>query len=377
MTEYHLNIKRIDRNTPGIVVLELANSKNEPIFDFKPGQYVMISYKNQRGQNEDKHAFSVASSPIKNTSIRLGIRVGGNFTQGLLNLNLNQEIIVTGPYGNFIFDEKKTPNPVFIAGGIGITPFISALNYAVDRDLKNKISLIYSTRTIQGTAFYNEIRNLEKINPNISVLFSFTEEPGISEDRKILHQRIDAPIIKNFIGDISEKTFFICGPTPFMQAMTTSLLSLGVEKNQIKMEEFSMIPDKNFGQYLRNISYALSFAAVLFTISFNLISKTSAASTKKNYNPASVSYVNQAVYNRLIGIYAAKNKALVDLNNKILVATKNKNGNSTTTSQNIVNLSKTVTSASVATTRPPVNTQVTPISTPAPTPAPMPRTRVS
>lgn len=370
MTEYHLNIKRIDRNTPGIVVLELTNSKNEPIFDFKSGQYVMISYKNQRGQNEDKHAFSIASSPVKNTSIRLGIRVGGNFTQGLLNLNLNQEIIVTGPYGNFIFNEKKTPSPVFIAGGIGITPFISALNYAVDRGLKNKISLIYSTRTIQGAAFYNEIRNLGEINPNISLLFSFTEEPGISEDRKILHQRIDAPIIKNFIGNISEKTFFICGPTPFMQAMTTGLLSLGVEKNQIKMEEFSMIPDNNFAQYLRNISYALSFAAVLFTISFNLISKTSAASTKKNYNPVSVSYINQAAYNRLIGIYAAKNKALTDLNNKILAATKNNNGNSTITSQ-------IVTSTPVATIQPSVNTQVAPILTPAPIPAPMPRTRVS
>ncbi|MFA6995219.1 MAG: FAD-dependent oxidoreductase [Patescibacteria group bacterium] len=312
MTEYHLNIKKIDKNTPGIVILELVNSKNEPIFDFEPGQYVMISYKNQQGQDEDKHAFSIASSPVKNTSIRLGIRVGGNFTQGLLNLNPNQEIIVTGPYGNFIFDEKKVPNPVFIAGGIGITPFISALNYVVDRDLKNKVSLIYSTRTVQGTAFFSEISNLGKINPNISVLFSFTEEPGVSEDQRILYQRIDAPIIKNFIGNISEKTFFICGPTPFMKAMINNLLSLGVKKNQIKMEEFSMIPDNNFGQYLRNIGYALSFAAVLFTISFNLISKTSAASTKKNYNPISVSSINQAANNRLIDVQAAKNKALTE-----------------------------------------------------------------
>jgi ferredoxin-NADP reductase len=416
MSEYRYYIKKIEQPSPDQVIFEAGDKNGQPVFNFRPGQYAMISYRNTKGQIEDKHAFSIASSPDKNDSILFGIRVQGSFTRGLLNLKVGDELNVFGPYGNFCYDENKYSDSVMIAGGIGITPFFSALNYASNLKLNNKLSLIYSARTKNNATFYNEIKNLKDSNQNISALFSFTDETDNSADKDIINKRIDAKIIKDFVGNVEGKTFFICGPGLFMAAMVANLLSLGVSRKQIKMEEFSMIPDSAFLPRLRNFSYALAFSALIFIISFFLIYKPTKATTsptvnidsQKKYDQTLVNNINQSAYNRMIAIYNAKNKAITDLNQQILAAT-NQGGKVMTTTQS---QSKTSTAQpgsasqpainnipSVATTPVPViNTPVVqpiqtptpvytppapvytppaPVYTPAPTPAPTPVTSAS
>lgn len=268
MSEYTYYLKKIDQPTDDLIILELADKTGKPVFDFHPGQYGMISYRNNQGKIENKHAFSFASSPTQKDYLRFGIRVQGAFTQGLKQLKEGAEITISGPHGKFIYDENKYPDLVMIAGGIGITPFVSALNYASDRNLSNKLSLIYSARTIKEAVFYEELKNLEKRNRNISTLFSFTQETEIIEEKNTISKRINVEIIKNFLGDLRDKTFFICGPTVFMDAMITNLLSLGVTKKQIEFEEFTMIPDKTLWSRLKNLSYALGLAAIFFTLFF-------------------------------------------------------------------------------------------------------------
>ena len=283
MSEYKYYIKRIEQPFSGQLILEVGNLNGSPVFNFRPGQYAMISYRNSQGRMEDKHAFSIASSPTNKNSIIFGIKIQGLFTQGLLQLKEGEELTIFGPYGNFVYDAKKYPDLVMLSGGIGITPFFSALNYATDLKLPNKLTLIYSTRTLESTTFFNEIKSLQKRNSNIYALFSFTEETGQSEDKYILCQRIiDAQIIKNFVGEVSGKTFFICGPSPFMKAMVAHLLSLGVSEKQIKMEEFSMIPDKLLGQRFTNFFYATGAALVLFIIFLSLIGKNNIITENKS-----------------------------------------------------------------------------------------------
>lgn len=372
MSEYRYYIKKIYQPVSDQVILEVGDPKGLPVFNYRPGQYAMISYRNGQGRMEDKHAFSIASSPTNKNSIIFGIKIQGLFTQGLLQLKEGDELILFGPYGNFFYDAKKYSDLVMIAGGIGITPFFSALNYATDLKLPNKLALIYSSRTISGATFFNEIKSLQKSNPNISTLFLLTEETSISEDKCVLCRRIDAPMIKNFIGNIQGKTFFLCGPGPFMKAMVTNLLSLGVTANQIEMEEFSMIPDASPWSRLRNISYAVGVALVLFAAAFGLISRPAVLASKKNYDQVLINKVNQTAYDRLISIYEAKNKALSDLNKQILAATKN--GQITTTT---INKQPTQATNKIITTPilSPVIKRPTPVVVPMP--APMPRTRVS
>jgi ferredoxin-NADP reductase len=368
MSEYNYYIRKIFQPTPDQVVIEAGDKSGRPVFNYQPGQYAMISYRNERGQLEDKHAFSLASSPTNVDVVCFGIKLEGAFTRGLLNLQVGDELRVFGPYGQFCYEELRYPDAVMIAGGIGITPFFSALNYANDYKLNNKLALIYSARTQAGATFYPEIKTLQAKNSNLKTLFSFTEEASVS-GTNVINQRLDANIIKNFVGDVTGKTFFICGPSLFMAAMVANLLSLGVTRTQIKMEEFSMIPDKTWSARLKNISYALAFSALVFIISFSLIHKTADATTKKNYDANQLAMINKTTYERMVAVYDSKNKALADLNQQILAANQITGTKTTTVTVPTKNTASTPAATPTAST-PAVSTPVvatTPVYTP-PTP---------
>ncbi|MFA6417237.1 MAG: FAD-dependent oxidoreductase [Patescibacteria group bacterium] len=379
MIEYKYYIKKIFQPAPDQVIIEASDKSGRPVFNYQPGQYAMISYRNRSFRMEDKHAFSLASSPTNSQSISFGIKIEGAFTHGLLNLQVGDELRVFGPYGSFCYQANKYPDAVMIAGGIGITPFFSALNYANDLKLSNKLALIYSARTKSGATFYPEIRSLQTRNSNLKTLFSFTEETGATE-ANVINTRISAEQIKNFVGDISGKTFFICGPSLFMAAMVANLLRLGVSRAQIKMEEFSMIPDKSWGARLKNISYALAFSALVAAIIFfSFIYEPAPKTAKKNYDANQLAMINSATYERMITIYDAKNKALVDLNQQILAATSAANKAAATSAANSVNAPAASSSSAPAAT--PVYKPATvyvpaPVYTPPKT-SPVPTTGVS
>lgn len=292
MTNYKYFIKKIKDYPGDITVLEIGPQNGQPVFHFKPGQYVMISYKNESGRMEDKHPFSIASSPLQKDYIRLGIKVIGNFTQGISKLKEGDEIIVSRPFGDFIFDEDKYKNLVLFAGGIGITPFMSILDYAHRAKLANNFSLLYSNKTLDKTLFLEEIKKLEEKNKNIKTLFSVTEEkiPADTEVEGVITERINKDVIRNFCGSLENKSFFVCGPVPFMNAIKTNLLGLGVDKSQIEMEEFSMIPDAGFLAKVKNVFYTLSLSAAMMFMPFYLIY----TSDKKLFDISTATADNQA-----------------------------------------------------------------------------------
>jgi ferredoxin-NADP reductase len=275
--EYKYQIREIHQPSPDVVVLELADKSGQPVFDFRPGQYVMISYANEKGRLERKHAFSLASSPAEKDHIRLGIKIGGKFTQGLLKLKKGSQVLVNGPFGGFIFDEKKHHDSVFLAGGIGITPFFSAMQYAADKGLPNKMTLLYSNKTVEGTLFFREIRDLEKKNKNLRSLFSVTDKNVLPVLKGVVNRRLDAGMIQDFAGGVSGKTFFICGPASFMKSMKQHLLTLGAEQGQIEMEGFSMLTGAGFLVGTKNLAYAMGFSGALMMASFYFIANPGAA----------------------------------------------------------------------------------------------------
>ena len=281
---YKYYIKKISQPAADAVVLDLADSSGAPVFDFKSGQYVMISYADEKGRLKDKHAFSLASSPAEKGFIRLGIRVGGPFTQGLTKLKEGDLVFVNGPFGNFVFDEKKYPDLVLLAGGIGITPFMSTIRYVNDQKLPNKITLLYSSRSFAGTLFYDEIEWLKNGNSNIRALYSVTDGNILTGHKDIIGETLNQKIINDFVGSVKDKTFFICGPLPFMRAMKSNLLDLGARETQIKMEGFSMIADDSYLVKTRNFSYAMSVAVSLLILFYYLISNAAKGENAKKIN---------------------------------------------------------------------------------------------
>lgn len=267
MSNYNYILKNLKQPAEDLAVLELSEPNGRPVFVFKPGQYVMISYRNKKGSIEDRHAFSIASSPTDSDVIRLGIRLGGRFTRGLLGLAVGDIVSVAGPFGDFVFDQQKHEELVMIAGGIGITPFLSAMHYAAFHNLPNRLWLFYSTRTMNGAAFHQEILELGQKNPNLKINFCITDEK-VSEGQGVTNGMITGETIKQEVGPFERKSFFICGPAVFMNTIKNQLLALGARPSQIEMEEFSMIAQDKAWPMIRNFSYALGFSTVVFAATF-------------------------------------------------------------------------------------------------------------
>ncbi|MCR4323309.1 MAG: ferric reductase-like transmembrane domain-containing protein [Candidatus Azambacteria bacterium] len=236
--KYSCSITNIFMETKDIVVVELAREDEKEFPVFTPGHYAALQYHDVSGKTTRKHHFSFASSPEHRKVVRFGIKVMGNFTQGLAHMNVGDKIVLQGPYGDFIFKEKKMPRTVFIAGGIGITPFMSALRYALDRGLSNDLTLMYSNRSREVTPFMEEINTIAHHNPRFKQFFSVTDDPDAPEE--FLKGRIDDAMLRTCVNNIFQDTYFlVCGSPAFMNATIHALRRCGVSQYYIRKEYFT------------------------------------------------------------------------------------------------------------------------------------------
>lgn len=211
--------------TSSTLLLTLKRNQNTKPLLFQPGQYTAISFK-RKGRPTPARCFSIVNSPTDKDIIQCSIRKKGRFTRALTELRPGDEVKVAGTFGGFIFDPEYDTDMVLIAGGIGIAPFMSMIQYATNMKLSNKITLIYGVRNQNDVPFSEQLKELEKRNPR----FKYMINVG----------RIDSKIIDSAAKSLYKgKSYFICGPPQFMKAMTETLLQKGVDEDDIMTETFS------------------------------------------------------------------------------------------------------------------------------------------
>ena len=272
MDSYRYKISASRLATDNLLLLELVPLAGETVFSFRPGQYVMISYRNSRGQLLEKHSFSLASSPDQTDRLKLGIRVGGPFTTGLAALPLESEIAVWGPYGSFFLDENKHSQAVMIAGGIGVTPLASMFLYAAKRPEVEGATMLYSARTLADLAYYQELTAAARTRQKFKFycLVSETVPPGIPNIRQ---EKISGELLQKIVGNFSGVTFFLCGPPGFIAMVSQQLQDAGVAPSAILSERFTMISSaaKDRLKILKAVFSPLALAAAAAIIPFVLI----------------------------------------------------------------------------------------------------------
>ncbi|MBI5913351.1 ferric reductase-like transmembrane domain-containing protein [Candidatus Azambacteria bacterium] len=236
--KYPCRIVHIGMMTKDIVAVELAREDGNEFPAFVPGQYAALTYRDARGTMTHKHYFSFASSPANRRTVRFGIKVMGNFTQGLVRMKTGDKIVLQGPYGDFIFKEKQMHRAVFIAGGIGITPFMSALCYARDTGIANDLTLIFNNRSREAAPFVEEIGSIARQNPKSKCFFSVSDDPEAPEG--FLKGRVDEKMIRACVNnDLHDTYFLVCGSPPFMDAVIRTLRRCGVRQQYIRKEYFT------------------------------------------------------------------------------------------------------------------------------------------
>ena len=163
-------------------------------FDFKAGQYVFLRF----GHKKEPHPFSIAGC---------------------------DKVLVEGPYGTFTFE--STNQQIWVAGGIGITPFIARLEYLAAEGKKvDNVDFYYSSRG------ENPFKEIEELSQKTGVRFHYidtSKEGRLSFDK-----------IKDAIKDITNVTLWYCGPEKFGEEIQESAKNNGISNKQIHYDSFDM-----------------------------------------------------------------------------------------------------------------------------------------
>jgi ferredoxin-NADP reductase len=212
--------------------------KTKPL-SFQPGQYAVMSFK-QKGRPTPARCFSIVNSPTEHGIIQCSIRRKGKFTNAAASLRVGDEVNISGPFGGFVFDERRDRKIVLIAGGIGITPFMSMIQYATNNKLTNEITLIYNCSDQNDIPFVEQLIDIEKHNPHFKIIFTISNGPmDRFNDQNVKAGRITNDIIEGAVkGTYRDKTFFVCGPASFMNAVTNILFEKGVSEDKVMTEAF-------------------------------------------------------------------------------------------------------------------------------------------
>ncbi len=225
--KFKCHVKEIKWETPGIFTLKLK--PNKKLF-FKPGQFCFLRL------NKDKlyarHPFTISSSPNENT-LNFTMKITGKFTKTASQLKEGEEVIVDGPFGRFTIEDDNK-NLVFIAGGVGITPFISMIKYQLHSKKQQNITLLYGSKTEKNIIFKKE---LDEVNEEwFKKVYVLSGEEIFEENYG--QGRVTKKIIKKYVGSVKDSLFYVCGPEPMKDESIKILKNIGVKKQNIKIESF-------------------------------------------------------------------------------------------------------------------------------------------
>jgi len=192
---------------------------------FIPGQFIFINFPDIKKLKE-YHPFTISNSSNDKT-LRLSIKAEGDFTTQLKNeLQIGGAASVIGAYGLFNYHTCNS-DQIWIAGGIGITPFLSWL-HSFSNSFKHNISLFYCLKNEEEAIYSEEIATIQQQFRQIKFYSHFSQSEG----------HISAEKIRDKVGDLKEKNIFICGPLPLRKSLLRQCHKLGVKKKQIHFEEF-------------------------------------------------------------------------------------------------------------------------------------------
>ncbi|MGB3921811.1 MAG: FAD-dependent oxidoreductase [Minisyncoccia bacterium] len=209
-------------------------------FEYRAGQNCDFFLINPKETDEEgnKRTFSFASAPHeKDLTVATRLRDTA-FKRVLKNMKVGEGVEMEGPFGDFFLHENAKRTAVFLAGGIGITPFFSMIKDATERKLPHRIVLFYSNRRSEDAPFLEELKSLAKNNKNFTFVPTITQPEKSKEKWQGETGYISAEKIKRFVSDDSNPLFYIAGPLGMLSSMRGLLNTIGVSNDDIRSEEF-------------------------------------------------------------------------------------------------------------------------------------------
>jgi ferredoxin-NADP reductase len=208
--------------------------------DFQAGQYFYITLRpdDTEHQKELTHHISIVNSPNQKGILSLTTRMRlkeSLFKRTLDEMAVGDEVEIGKIEGSFVLPESTDKPIVFIALGIGITPYISMLRWAFEQNLPYKFTLFYSDNEIESMPFLDELKQMEQQHPDN---LRFIQIVSGDENWQGEKRHVDAAFLKDHFENIKDQLYYMSGPPNPVFAVRDDFKDAGVPEEQIKADDF-------------------------------------------------------------------------------------------------------------------------------------------
>ena len=238
MANYKIRLTNREEIAEGTMAFHF---EKPPEFQSKAGQAIDITLLNppETDAEGNMRAFSVASPPFAEELVIATRMRDTAFKRFLKAAPLGTEVSIEGPSGSFNLHKNTTKPGVFLAGGIGITPFMSIARQAARDKLPHELYLFYSNRRPEDAAFLPELKALQQQNPKFHLIATMTEMTKSHREWKGETGYINREMLVKYVTNLEGPIYYVAGPPALVTAMREILTSAGVDEDDIRTEEFA------------------------------------------------------------------------------------------------------------------------------------------
>ncbi len=209
-------------------------------FGFRAGQAIDLVLSDPALARTDgaRHAFSLVSAPHEDELVVATRMRDSAYKNALARLPIGAAAQIEGPFGSLTLHNKPDRAAVFIAGGIGITPFMSMLRDAAHRASPQRLVLLYSNRRPEDSAFLSELQRLEGEYRNFSLVATMTamaesRQPWMGETGLI-----DEALLKRLSAELPNPVYYVAGPPAMVAGLRDTLEHAGIDADDVRSEDF-------------------------------------------------------------------------------------------------------------------------------------------
>ena len=210
-----------------------------PGFQFKPGQAVELLLPGvTAGEAETGHAFSLVSAPFEDELVIATRMRDSDYKRVLAALEPGASVRLDGPFGSLTLHKDRARPAVLVAGGIGITPFISMLRQLRHDGAGREVVLLYSNRRPEDAAFLDELMGMARSERGFRLVATMTDMALSSRAWHGATGPLDAAAIGQAIAGLAAPIAYVAGPPAMVEAMRAALAGAGIDEDDVRSEDF-------------------------------------------------------------------------------------------------------------------------------------------
>lgn len=238
-TKGRITLRFKERLTLAQDTYEFVFAKDQS-FQSEAGQYMEWTLPHQNPDMRGiRRYFTIASSP-KDETVRLGVKItegGSTFKKALYNLKPEDRVYGASVAGDFVLSGNAKEKLVFLAGGIGITPFVSMLRTLAMKGEKRDIVLFYAARNNASLAYKHYLEEVAD-QVGMRIVYMLNEKSEVSLPSNYRVGMIDEGVLKAELSQYKDRVYYLSGPQVMVTAFTHTLKKMGVSDNSIYRDYF-------------------------------------------------------------------------------------------------------------------------------------------